>query len=325
MDYNIKYLKYKNKYINLKNMIGNGPDKLPSDHKKLTNAEIIPIIADTIIKDKLNIDIAILLMKDLKEIIDTTQRSHFILNLLKRKINNAEILSIKKLLANSISTSIVIDIIENKFDIEKVISLMEKLKGIKNTSQRSYLIFTLLIKNIPDDKIEFLNNNLFIYDYYIASNSSFDTILNFTEKQFDLLKQIIQKEYKGNYNIHIDIIIKKIKEIDPQTYDLNMIEPLIKKITENIAEEQRAAEQSSSRQRAAAEQRAAEQSSSRQRAAEQRATARAYPQQVEVRRASEYRHEKPFTRTLIDIAGRPFVTNKPSQEFRRAMNRGYDI
>jgi hypothetical protein len=33
MDYNLKYLKYKNKYINLKNMIGNGPDKLTPEQK----------------------------------------------------------------------------------------------------------------------------------------------------------------------------------------------------------------------------------------------------------------------------------------------------
>jgi hypothetical protein len=371
MDYNIKYLKYKNKYINLKNMIG-GKKTL---EEELKDTKIhIPVYND-IIEKKLDINRAIILMKDLNEIRNMIQRSYFILNLLKRKKNDIEILSIKKLLANGIDIQIVINIIDERLDIEKIISFMKNLEGIKDTLLRSNLIFKLLIKKIPDDKIEFLNNNLFKHDYYIASDSSFDTILNFTENQFillkiiiknkstnnyklyfdrivkrintipndkieflnknllnsdyyidyntsfdtilnfteiqfDLLKNIIEKEYKGKY-IHIDIIIKTINEINPQTDDLKKLESLlITKIKENIASEKIAAEQRAAEQRAAeqraAEQRAAEQRAAEQRAAEQRAATGAYSQ-----RPTEYRPAEQSGIVRMNIlTGKEYTPNR---------------
>ena len=89
MDYHLKYLKYKNKYINLKNMIGNG--KILTDHEKLIKANIHKEIADKIIEKKLDIERAINLMKTLEGIKDNTMRSLLILQLLINKVDDKKI------------------------------------------------------------------------------------------------------------------------------------------------------------------------------------------------------------------------------------------
>jgi hypothetical protein len=82
----LKYLKYKNKYINLKNMIGG--KKKPKDIKDLIKAKIHQLIATAIIERQLDIDRAIKLMEKLEDSIkDTTMRSLLILQLLKNNVN----------------------------------------------------------------------------------------------------------------------------------------------------------------------------------------------------------------------------------------------
>ena len=155
MDYHLKYLKYKNKYINLKNMIGNG--KILTDYEKLINAKIHPQIVNIII--------------------------------------------------------------DKKLDINKAINLMNTITGIKDTTMRSLLILQLLINNVNDKKIKFLNNYLFKYNYAFVNNLTFNCILEFSEVKLYYLTLIIFIAYNKQHIIYkLDKTIKlfeKKKNLPP--------------------------------------------------------------------------------------------------------------
>ena len=131
MDYNIKYLKYKYKYINLKNLIGNGP-KL-TDSEKLIAANIHPKIAESIISNKLNISKAIKLMTTLKGVRNTLMRSLLILQLLINNIPDKKIDNLNKLLfrynlvfVRNISFNCIINMDEAKLSYLAIILYVSK-------------------------------------------------------------------------------------------------------------------------------------------------------------------------------------------------------
>ena len=201
MDYNIKYLKYKNKYINLKNMIGNG-EKSPEQIKKelidyLKKEKIASLIINAISviyeKHKINKAEAKHLINELKGIYDYFLRSNLLFNLIIFDISAKEI---KNIIDNLFIT---------KYDLFKE----ENNFGITEQQDRYEKIIFLFIFNFTREYNSKPPNQDTIE---IIHGKQLKTLSQFTQIQFYLLKKILSKKYYRDILI-IEPIIKIIKDI----------------------------------------------------------------------------------------------------------------
>jgi hypothetical protein len=183
MDYNLKYLKYKNKYINLKNMIGNGIQKMTDQlvsylHEQQIDKSVFKLIYsenDTREMDKARAKSLMNLLKDIKD---------------------------KKLLSNLIS-----NIFYYNTKDEEIKTIMENLFtqdndfGINDIQERYRLLNSFLY--------DFLNSD----GTYKGTESVLRILFNFTQDQFYILKKLINiDEYRNNIAKYL--IIYRIREID---------------------------------------------------------------------------------------------------------------
>ena len=177
MNYNLKYLKYKNKYINLKNMIGNG--KQTEINQEL---EILKKKSKDYYDIDIDIDIvrATTLMKILNDIENKELLSNLIFNIFYYKITDKEITNL----------------IKNLFTKDDNFGITDKQKRYK-------IILDLLIFKLPDNKPTEVD---------ITYGKQLKNLSNFTKIQFDLFKKILNNKIYHNKKLFIELIIEIIND-----------------------------------------------------------------------------------------------------------------
>ena len=206
MDYHLKYLKYKNKYINLKNMIGNGNESKSKAQKKmddeldsyLKKQNIIDSIRHIIIanneKNKINKTRAESLMEVLKDIKNKMLLSNLICNIFYYNITDKEI---KTIITNLFTQG-------NDF-------------GIKDIQERYKLL------------------NFFIFDFINNTGkvTQLKNLSNFTNDQFYILKKIIDNAiYRDNLIIYS--VIDYIGNLTQLYIDKQTRNTIVEKLTRRV-------------------------------------------------------------------------------------------
>ena len=190
MDYHLKYLKYKNKYINLKNMIGNG--KTPQSQEQIKQEKIKKELIDYLEKERIT-DVVIYAISTLNEKhkIDKAKAKDLLNELNAFYYDEVRSNLLYNLLLFDISAKEINRIINYLF--KKNYDLLKKNNkfGIKNHSERYEKIIYLFIFNLNDaynSKTTDETNINIIHGYQLK------TLSQFTKIQFYLLKKIISKE-----------------------------------------------------------------------------------------------------------------------------------